>query len=187
MNLQIFGKTTFYDIQKEYLLPTIDAHWKKEQTNVVSSLQGKAIQLAGDGRCDSPGFLAKYCTYTMIDNESLKIVDFEVVQVTKAKSAVGMEKIGFETTLDRLTETGQLVITDVSTDRHVQIRKLMREKYVPLGITHNFDPYNLVNRVRKKLTKKQNPRSLWQLVLGLNLSATTSGGALYPVWKMLTS
>ena len=39
--------------------------------------------LIGDGRCDSPGHSAKYCTYTLMDSDSGKIVDTTVVAVTE--------------------------------------------------------------------------------------------------------
>ena len=111
------------------------------------------ITLAGDGRCDSPGYSAKYCTYTLMADTSEKVVDFEVVLVTEAKSSVGMEKIGFEKVMDRLVSS-PLTVTDISTDRHTSIRKVMREKYAPQGIGHQFDPHHMVKWVKKKLTEK---------------------------------
>ena len=36
------------------------------------------VVLTGDGRCDSPGHCAKYCTYTIMDSTTGKIVDLEV-------------------------------------------------------------------------------------------------------------
>ena len=35
----------------------------------------------GDGRCDSPGYCAKYGSYTLIEEEMNRVVDFELVQV----------------------------------------------------------------------------------------------------------
>ena len=42
---------------------------------------------AGDGRSDSPGHSAKYGTYTVMDTDIEKIVDFEVIQVTGVKNS----------------------------------------------------------------------------------------------------
>ncbi|XP_071854650.1 uncharacterized protein [Apostichopus japonicus] len=53
-------------------------------------------QVSGDGRCDSPGCNAKYCTYTMIDMATQKIVWSELVQVSETTSSVEMEKLGFK-------------------------------------------------------------------------------------------
>ena len=46
--------------------------WKEQQAEVFSGLKLKesAVVLAGDGRCDSPGHCAKYCTYTLLNVES---------------------------------------------------------------------------------------------------------------------
>ena len=45
-----------------------------------------AINLNGDGRCDSPGRTANFGTYTM-DNDSGKVVVFSVVQVSEVTSS----------------------------------------------------------------------------------------------------
>ena len=61
--------------------------WKEQQAEVFSGLKLKesAVVLAGDGRCDSLGHCAKYCTYTLLDVESQKVVDFKVVAVRGGK------------------------------------------------------------------------------------------------------
>lgn len=38
-----------------------------------------AINLNGDGHCDSPGHSAKYGTYILMDNDSGNMVAFSVV------------------------------------------------------------------------------------------------------------
>jgi len=38
------------------------------------------IWLASDGQFDSPGFCAKYCTYSMMDVQTGKIIGFKLVQ-----------------------------------------------------------------------------------------------------------
>ena len=44
------------------------------------------INLNGDGRCDSPGHSAKYGTYTLMDNDSGKVVAFRLFQVSEVTS-----------------------------------------------------------------------------------------------------
>lgn len=60
------------------------------------------VNLNGDGRCDRPGYSAKYGTYTMMSDEGL-IVTFSVVQVTEVTSSNAMEKEGFERCFQNLT------------------------------------------------------------------------------------
>ncbi|CAG2238602.1 unnamed protein product [Mytilus edulis] len=40
----------------------------------------KEVIVGGDARCDSPGYSAKYGSYTMMDLETSKILDFQLVQ-----------------------------------------------------------------------------------------------------------
>jgi len=41
---------------------------------------------------DSPGYSAKYCTYTLMDSATDLILDYSLVQCTETSSAVAMEK-----------------------------------------------------------------------------------------------
>lgn len=41
----------------------------------------KDVVVGGDARCDSPGYSAKYGTYTIMDLERNKILDIQLVQV----------------------------------------------------------------------------------------------------------
>lgn len=154
LNLQFIGQTAFYKIQRNYLVPVINDCWIKERESVIAELKTRdAVQLAGDGRCDSPGFCAKYCTYTFMDTLTGKVVDFELKQVTQTGTSQSMEKAGFQETLDRLLDCG-VPVTDVSTDRHSGIKKIMRDKYKSEGIDHQFDPFHVANWIRKQLQAK---------------------------------
>ena len=60
------------------------------------SKQQEKVVLVGDGRCDSPGLSAKYCTYTFVEANTGKVVDAVVVPVTEVSSSNAMEKGGFK-------------------------------------------------------------------------------------------
>lgn len=60
---------------------SISKVWKEEQTALLTAMRGSQLHLAGDGRADSPGYSAKYGTYTLLDTHINKILHFEVVQV----------------------------------------------------------------------------------------------------------
>lgn len=64
-----------------------------------------------------------------------------------------MEVVGFQRAMDSVLESG-LDVRVVATDRHVSIRKVAREKYKPLGITHEFDVHHMCNSVRKDMKAK---------------------------------
>lgn len=69
-----------YRYQRAYFFHPIESFWKDRQTEVLNSLQGKSLIVSGDGRCDSPGFSAKYCTYTIMDTESKLILHSETLK-----------------------------------------------------------------------------------------------------------
>lgn len=55
--------------------------WNQEQASLLEEARANPLRLAGDGRADSPGFSAKFGTYSVLDLETTKIVHFELVQV----------------------------------------------------------------------------------------------------------
>ena len=112
---------------------------------------GKVLHLAGDGRCDSPGFSAKYCTYSLLDMDIHAIVTFVVVQVSETGSSARMEAEALRRCMNYLLDLG-FTIQVLATDRHVQIRSIMSEEYS--STNHQFDVWHLSNNIKKKLVQK---------------------------------
>ena len=79
----------------------------------------------GDGRCDSPGHSAKFGTYSILDTETSKVIEFSLVQATEMKNSNGMELEDFKRCLDHLQEEW-VVISKLATDRHVQVPEHMK-------------------------------------------------------------
>ena len=83
----MFGATTFYAIQKAYLHPAIQRLYDDQRNGILARVffeqeaNSKRTQLLGDGRCDSPGFSAKFCHYTFMLADTKEIVQTELVQV----------------------------------------------------------------------------------------------------------
>ena len=69
------------------------------------------------------------------------------------RNSNGMEKEGFVRLLKRLMEAG-LEINTISTDRHVQIRKMMRENEEYKNIKHVIDPWHVIKGLSKKIQLK---------------------------------
>ena len=67
-NLAVFSERYFYKLQKEYLYPVVHTNYTRQQEAVVEYLRGEQLHLSGDGRCDSPGYSAKYGTYSLMDS-----------------------------------------------------------------------------------------------------------------------
>ena len=77
--------------------------------------------LCGDGRCDSPGKSAKYCTYSLLDSTSNKILYMETVDKREvALKSPNMEREGFKKSIDTLINKG-VKISEVVTDASTQV------------------------------------------------------------------
>ena len=54
---------------------------EKAPGKYLLACQGNQVILGGDGRCDSPGYCAKYGSYSCMDMDTNKILDIQLVQV----------------------------------------------------------------------------------------------------------
>lgn len=160
LKLKFFSEKTFYNIQDKYLFPVINDFWQKEQNSIFSEIKDKDLWLSGDGRCDSPGHNAKYGTYTMIDQETDKIVDFQVVQVTEVSSSNAMEREGFKRCMNKIQNNGGQIKV-VATDRHVGIRADMKNNFPE--VDHQYDVWHLSKSITKKLTEKSKKKECGEL------------------------
>ena len=80
LRLSFIGKFLFYALQENVLFPIVAQAWKINQASVIDALhQVGSVDLCGDGLCDSPGYSAKYGTYTLLDENTGKIPAFNVV------------------------------------------------------------------------------------------------------------
>ena len=86
MNVACISESTFYRHVSSYVSPVIIKQWKDHQEQLLSKLGKKenGVVLAGDGRCDSPGYCTKYGSFTLIEQEINRVVDFQLVQVCTA-------------------------------------------------------------------------------------------------------
>ncbi|XP_014678322.1 PREDICTED: uncharacterized protein LOC106818115 [Priapulus caudatus] len=110
------------------------------------------LMLGGDGRCDSPGHSAKYCTYSLMDLNTKFLIDFSLVQVTQAGNSMRMEKLGLQNCI-KSVESGGLEIDILATDRHVQIASMMKKEPEYQHINHQFDVWHLAKSISKKLLR----------------------------------
>ena len=133
INLAFLSKSDYHKWQKKHLFPVINDLWQQEKAAVLTDLiNSNSVTLLGDGRCDSPGYSAKYGTYTMMDKESEKIVNFEVSHVKRSTSSQAMEKHGFKL-------CSGIPVGVVGTHRPTGIKALMRRKYKDLSVEHQID------------------------------------------------
>ncbi|KAJ8048406.1 hypothetical protein HOLleu_00710 [Holothuria leucospilota] len=65
LGVKFFSHTLFYDIQGKHFIPVVNSFYLSQTEDILSSLSESDLQLMGDGRCGSPGYSGKYCSYTM--------------------------------------------------------------------------------------------------------------------------
>lgn len=68
LNISIPSDTTYYNMPRTYIQPTIQFVYQKEHDQIIfrlvqNSKSGKGLELCGDGRCDSPGKHLLLCVY----------------------------------------------------------------------------------------------------------------------------
>ena len=91
-NLSFCSYVSYNFIQKNYLFPTVhhiyttDKHIRFDKVAVR-----KEIRLLRDGRCDWPGYSAKYGTYPVMESTSGETLNFQVCHNKIACSTVRME------------------------------------------------------------------------------------------------
>ncbi|XP_068736804.1 uncharacterized protein [Montipora capricornis] len=150
MNVLTIGYSTFMKHQKNYLHAAVERTYREQQSSLLDSIkaEGKELILGGDGRCDSPGHSAKYGSYSLTDLEQNKILDSQLVQSNEVKNSNAMGKEGLQRSLQFLTDEG-LSVDTLITDRHVQIRKQMREKWP--AVKHRLDGWHIGKGIGKKI------------------------------------
>ncbi|KAJ8050281.1 hypothetical protein HOLleu_03421 [Holothuria leucospilota] len=93
-----------------------------------------------------------------MDIDSEKVIDFELVQVSETGSSVKVEAVGFKHCFSRVLDDHKLNVDKFASDRHVSIRKIMKDNYK--DVKHNFDVFhsakNISSKLRKIAKKKDN-------------------------------
>ena len=149
LRLQMMIKSSFYDTQKKYILGAVNKVYKTYRNGLLHQFIDKPGKFGGDGRCDSPGHNAKYSTYSVMEQDSSQILHFHVTSVEETDgNSNRMEKQGLVLVLKKLSQE-DISIESLTTDRHPQIRKHLREN---TNRRHQFDIWHAAKSLRSKLT-----------------------------------
>ena len=88
------------------------------------NLKDKKLVLAGDGRCDSPGKCAKYCSYSLVEQENNVIVHMEIMDKRQVSlRSPNMEREALRRSLAFLSD--RVDIAEVITDASTSVKKLL--------------------------------------------------------------
>ena len=128
-NIQFFSQTLFYQYQSLYIAPAVNDFLEQQKMRLWEERAGKDVLLSGDGRNDSPGHSAQYCTYSLADMNDHAILQMNIVDVREAAGkSNNKERIAFERGMDTLL-TSTMCIKEVVTDGHLEIGALMSKHH----------------------------------------------------------
>ena len=96
--------------------------------------------MSGDGRCDSPGKCAKFCTYTLMETSKNVILQCETIDKREVHNkSPNMEREGLDRAVRNLKE--QANVAEVTTDSSASVTKML-SKTIPcfcvLGYVTDF-------------------------------------------------
>lgn len=151
LQLPILSKSTFYRMQRHYIVPSVGEHWIDHQNSVLEDFRGSDLVILVDGRMDSPGHCAQYCSYTFMEYTTKRILCIITLdkRMTEKKST-NLEKACFVKGLEFLLSKDMKVV-EVVTDAHLQISSLMKKEYP--NIKHSFDVWHGTKNLGKKIIK----------------------------------
>ena len=135
--------------------------WKNKQEMNILQSNKRYLMLSGDGRCDSPGHNSKYLNFSLYNQDSKKMLASSLTQVTEVDVCLNqIEKAGLLKVLEE-AKGNQLEIKLLTTDRHCQIKKYMREKKE--DITHQFDVWHFCKLIKVKLLNSAKKKACEEL------------------------
>ncbi|KAK7883964.1 hypothetical protein WMY93_027087 [Mugilogobius chulae] len=152
MNMGMVTKSTYFRIQDEYCVDAIKGYWEDKRAAVIAEINDKGPVVAlGDGRMDSPGFSAQYCTYTLLDNDTKKIMSIQQKDKRECRRiSTTMEKEAFIHSFKQIRD--EVNLAEVCTDAHSQISALFRTgMFKDSGVEHTYDMWHGAKNLGKKI------------------------------------
>ncbi|XP_066929688.1 uncharacterized protein [Clytia hemisphaerica] len=170
LKVNVLGRNAFHRMQNLFISPEIHEFWDSMHSSILKVLGDyNDVGLSGDGRSDSPGHCARYCTYVMMDHVLSIVVDLAVLDCRETEGiSTRMEKEGLVRLLKKLQD--KLHISEVTTDASSSVITAVRElkdQYPSLSkLAHSLDTWHKAKSLRKALsaagkTKEGEPLSVW--------------------------
>uniref|UniRef100_A0A8C3I818 Uncharacterized protein n=1 Tax=Chrysemys picta bellii TaxID=8478 RepID=A0A8C3I818_CHRPI len=162
MKLTFVSASTFFRMQRHFIVPTIESFWCRMKQHILEELHGKEVVIMGDGRMDGPGHSAQYCVYSFMDLETKQILAIEIVDKRKTQlNSPFMEKEAFRRGLQKLLDE-QLMVKEVVTDSHTQISALITKKFP--CVIHSYDIWGGAKNLGNKLIEASRQKDCRRLL-----------------------
>jgi len=80
--------------------------------------------LSGEGRCDSPGKCAKFCTYTLMETSKNVILHSETIDKREVQNkSPNMEREAVHQALDHIQD--KIKVAEITTDSSTAVTKML--------------------------------------------------------------
>ena len=113
---------------------------------LLEKYQGKGVVLAGDGRCDSPGSSAKFCTYSLLDIDCNKILHVESVDKREVSlQSSNMEREAVSRGISYL-QAKNIKIEEIITDASSAVRKMLHKLHMYEVFTYVHTTHTLPSK-----------------------------------------
>lgn len=176
LNILCFARSFYFNLQRTVLHKAVWMAWIYNQEEVIESVKqqqadGKLVDFAGDGKFDSPGYSASFCTYVIQELLHKRIVAVWVAQKHMTSSSAAMEPFAAKRLLLELTLEHGLFLYSLTTDRSTSMKTMMCELNVMLigvcpPILHWYDVWHMIKNIMKDVwdagkLKKSSEINLW--------------------------
>ena len=101
-----------------------------------SNTSGVSVVLCGDAQFDSPGYSAKYCTYTIMDCKTNEVVDFCILQ--KGQVTGGLEHQAFRQLWDVISHDEGIKADDLVIDRQATINNIVEDNFPNTQVSYDI-------------------------------------------------
>lgn len=101
---------------------------------MLREYENKDVVVSGDGRCDSPGKCAKFCTYTLMDASTNVILHAETVDKREVQNkSPNMEREAVDRAVGYLKD--QVEVVEITTDSSTAVTKMLCMLYIFIGLS----------------------------------------------------
>ena len=81
---KVFSNITLSYVQSAYLVPSVNAVWRKHQLSLLDERKDRVVSLGGNGRCCNTGHTTKFGSYSLMDLQTKEVLDVQLIQLTIA-------------------------------------------------------------------------------------------------------
>ncbi|XP_028403340.1 uncharacterized protein LOC114526045 isoform X2 [Dendronephthya gigantea] len=158
--LAFLSKSTYYRLQRVYLIPTINEWWCWMRKQLLHELSGEDVVVGGDGQCDSPGYNAKNLCYFMADLKTNYIIDIQILDKRHVKLVSNnMEREAAQRGLESLCQ--DIKVVEFVTDASSSVKILLETQFK--DIVHGLDVWHKAKSIKKCLTKIGKPKAMQKI------------------------